>query len=53
MYVAGALSSKMEVRAFELKMMLSPRCATEVDVWRALKRGMVHVERRRESEVYG
>jgi DNA-directed RNA polymerase specialized sigma24 family protein len=53
MYVAGALASKLEERAFELKMVLSPRCAAEVDIWRALKRGMVHVERRRVVEVCG
>jgi hypothetical protein len=53
MYVAGVLASKLEERAFELKMVLSPRCAAEVDIWRALKRGMVHVERRRVVEVCG
>jgi DNA-directed RNA polymerase specialized sigma24 family protein len=49
LYVAGALESKIEERAFELRMVLSPRCAAEVDIWRALKRGMAHVERRRDG----
>jgi hypothetical protein len=38
LYVAGALASKLEEWAFELKMKLSPRCTVEVDIWRALKR---------------
>lgn len=49
LYVAGALASKLEERTFELRMVVSPRCTAEVDIWRALKRGMVHVERRREG----
>jgi hypothetical protein len=48
MYVASALPTKTEERAFELQMFFSPRCAAEVDVWRALKRGLIHVEHRRE-----
>ena len=48
MYVASALPTKTEERAFELQMFLSPRCAAEVDVWRALKRGLIYVEHRRE-----
>ncbi len=48
MYVANALPSKAEERAFELQMIWSPRCAAEVDVWRALKRGMSRAGRRRE-----
>ena len=49
LYVAGALASRLEERAFELRMVLSPRCAAEVDIWRALKRGLTHVERRRDG----
>ena len=53
MHVAGALASRLEERAFEPKMVLSPRCATEVEIWRAPKRRMVHVERRRVAEMCG
>ena len=49
LYVASALASKLEERAFELRMVLSQRCAAEVDIWRALRRGMAQVERRREG----
>lgn len=48
MYVANALPTKAEERAFELQLFLSPRCVAEVDVWRALKRGLIHVDHRRE-----
>jgi DNA-directed RNA polymerase specialized sigma24 family protein len=53
LYAANALPSKEEERAFELHMMWNPRCAVEVDVWQALKRGMLHVERRREAVACG
>ena len=49
LYAANALPSKEEEHAFELHMMWNPRCAAEVDVWQALKRGMLRVERRREA----
>ena len=53
LYVASALGSKLEERSFELRMVVSTRCAAEVDIWRALKRGMAHVERRREGSALG
>jgi len=48
MYVANVIRTDADVRRFERQIVVSPRCATEVDLWRALKRGMARIERMRE-----
>jgi hypothetical protein len=49
MYVANIFGTKADLHEFECRILLSPWCALEVDVWRAIKTGMIRVERMREK----